>query len=297
MFEKNLHEFFEYLSAEKNYSDLTVKSYREDLMQFSGFLSEQKIDLLNRVDHIVIRSFLSALMEKEYAKKSILRKLAAIKSFFRFLYNRGIIENNPGDYVASPKSEKILPEFLFEQELVDMIESLNGDSFSAIRDRALIEVLYSTGARVSELVSMNAPDIDFTSGLVKVKGKGNKERIVALGAKSINALNKYLIERTQILKKYKKMNEALFLNQHGNRLTDRGVRYIFDNLVKGTSLKKKISPHVIRHSFATHMLEHGCDLRVVQEFLGHVSLSTTQIYTHIGDQKLKQVYKECHPHS
>lgn len=290
-------DFLTYLTIEKNYSDLTVKSYKKDLAQFNGFLEHEKLNSIEKLDHIVIRQFLSVLTNQDYSKKSILRKLAAIKSFIKFLYNRGIIDNNPGDYVSSPKAERNLPDFLYEREITDIIESFTDNDFPSRRNRSLIEMLYSTGARVSELVAMDLKDIDFSSGLVKLRGKGDKERIVALGSKCIKALTQYINYRNDTLLKFRKETDALFLNQHGARITSRGVRYIFQKLVKEMALEKKVSPHTIRHTFATHMLDHGCDLRIVQEFLGHVSLSTTQIYTHIGGNKLKKVYEEFHPHS
>ncbi len=290
-------EFLIYLTNERNYSDLTVKSYKEDLVQFKGFIEQEKLNSIEKLDHIVIRQFLSMLTNQDYAKKSILRKLAAIKSFFKFLYNRGIIDNNPGDYVSSPKAERNLPDFLYEREITDIIDSFTDNDFPARRNRSLIEMLYSTGARVSELVAMNLKDIDFSSGLVKLRGKGSKERIVAFGSKCIKALTQYMNYRKDVLLRFRKETDALFLNQKGGRLTSRGVRYIFQKLVKEMALEKKVSPHTIRHTFATHMLDRGCDLRIVQEFLGHVSLSTTQIYTHIGGKKLKKIYEEFHPHS
>ena len=297
MLNNYFNNFLNYLSNEKNYSALTIKSYGEDLKQFKIFLKQEKINSVLKTDHIIIRKFLSILMEQNYSRKSILRKLATIKSFFKFLFNRGEIDNNPGDYVSSLKTENKLPDFLYEKEITDIIESFNKDDFESVRNKALVEVLYSTGTRISELVAMNINDIDLISSMVKVKGKGNKERIVALGSKCIQAIKFYLPKRENMLVKFRKDADPLFLNQRGERLTDRGVRYIFDKSIKKFALDKNISPHTIRHTFATHMLNHGCDLRIVQEFLGHVSLSTTQIYTHVGGDKLKKVYEEFHPHS
>jgi len=295
--DKYLNSFLNYLTNEKNYSPLTVKSYRGDLTQFTGFLNKQGVRSPEKVTHIIIREFLSILMKSHYTKKSIIRKLASIKSFYKFLFNRGLINNNPGDYVSSPKADKKLPDFLYEEEISDIIEAFSEDTFNGARNKSLLEVLYSTGVRISELVSMNLNDIDFSSLLIKVKGKGNKERIVALGSKCVAALKNYLSFRKKILLKYNNKTDSLFLNQQGKRLTDRGVRYIFKKIIREFSLKKNMSPHTIRHTFATHMLNHGCDLRIVQEFLGHVSLSTTQVYTHIGGNKLKKTYEEFHPHS
>ncbi len=290
-------EFLKYIANEKSYSKLTLKSYNEDLTQFLEFLEKENINNINNVNHIIIRKFLSLLSDKEYSKKSMVRKLAAVKSFFKYLYHREYIDKNPADYVSSPKLPEYLPEFLYEDEINNIIDSLTDSSFETVRNRAILEFLYSTGVRVSELVSINVSDVDINNGLIKVKGKGNKERIVALGSKALNALHNYLIYRNDLLKKDGKESKALFINLKGNRLTSRGVRYIFEEIIKKLALKKSISPHTIRHTFATHMLNHGCDLRVVQEFLGHSSLSTTQLYTHIVKDRLKDVYNKYHPHS
>ncbi len=291
------NDFFNYLTNEKNYSRLTVKSYREDLVQFEAFCRQEGFDDIEKLDHIAIRNFLSLLVQKDFSRKSILRKLATIKSFFKFLFSRGVIENNPADYVSSPKAEKILPDFLYEKEIMDIIEYFTDNDFESTRNRAIVEMLYSTGTRISELVAMDLADIDFSTGLVKVRGKGDKERIVALGSKCIEAVHRYQEHRNNMNIRFHNEDGALFLNQNGRRLTSRGVRYIFGKFVKKMALKKKVTPHTIRHTFATHMLDHGCDLRVVQEFLGHTSLSTTQIYTHVGGSKLKKIYEEFHPHS
>ncbi len=292
-----IDEFLQYITEEKIYSHLTEKSYGEDLLQFNNFLSGKNVKRMEEVNHIMIRNFLSELMQGDYAKKSIVRKLAAIKSFFKFLNHRKIIETNPAELVSSPKLNKSLPTFLYLDEINTLIDFLNEKSFISMRNRAMIEVLFSTGIRVSELINLNVSQIDDKTGLVKVKGKGNKERIVVLGSKSILALHDYRNYRRDLLQNINKKTEVLFLNQKGERITDRGVRYILENLVKKVALSKKVSPHVIRHSFATYMINNGCDLRVVQEMLGHVNLSTTQIYTHIGKNKLKDVYEKYHPHA
>jgi tyrosine recombinase XerC len=297
MANNHINTFLIYLSNEKNYSDLTIKSYRGDLVQFDEFVNNNDDKDMISIDHIVIRNFLSQLMNDNYSRKSILRKLAALKSFFKYLFNRRIVTRNPAEYVASPKVEKKLPDFLFENEMTGILESFSGNDFFAIRNKALIEVLYSTGARLSEVVALNLYDIDFQSALVKVHGKGDKERIVALGSKCITAIKNYLISRKNYINNINAAEEALFVNHRGKRLTGRGVRYLFSKIIKQLAFDKHISPHTIRHTFATHMLDHGCDLRVVQEFLGHVSLSTTQIYTHVSGNKLKQIYEEFHPHS
>lgn len=297
MLDKYMDIYLQYLTEEKGYSDLTIKSYSEDLLKFNRFLMKKNILHLEKIDHLIIREFLSELFVNQYAKKTIGRVLAALKSFFKFLFNRRYIVKNPGDFVSSPRSEKKLPDFLYESEMNTLIEFFNENNFEARRNKALLETLYSTGIRVSELVSINYMDIDFKSALIKVKGKGRKERITALGTKCLQALQQYFPYRNELLTACGSKEDALFLNKFGQRLTDRGVRYVFETMMKKVAISKKVSPHTIRHTFATHMLEHGCDLRVVQEFLGHVSLSTTQIYTHMVKERLKHVYDQCHPHS
>lgn len=296
MLNKRIDDFIEYLKNEKNYSAYTCLEYREDLLQFDQFISRSHIDKLEAVDHIFIRNFLGHLHERQYAKKSIARKLACLKSFFKYLTRNGLVESNPADYVSTPRLGKTLPQFLYEDEMNKLIESIDKKDYASIRNRAILETLYSTGVRVSELVGMNLNDIDLEEGIARIFGKGKKERIVALGSKCLESFRQYLMKRNELLAK-KRSTEALFLNQKGERLTDRGVRYIFETYIKTIADKKKLSPHTIRHTFATVMLNNGCDLRIVQELLGHVSLSTTQIYTHVGKKHLKSIYEKCHPHA
>jgi len=292
-----IEKFIEYLQDEKNYSEHTCNDYKDDLEQFNQFLNKLNLQNIEQIDHIIIRQFLGELNQKDYSKKSIARKLASIKSFFKFLLKRGYINSNPAEYVSTPKLPKLLPHFLYEDEITEIIESFDGDDFESVRNKAILETLYSTGMRVSELVNLDLQDIDIFQGIARVYGKGKKQRIVALGSKCREALNTYLVYRKNLLDNQGITTEALFINTRGKRLTDRGVRYIFKSHITKLAKEKKVSPHTIRHTFATHMLNNGCDLRVVQEFLGHVSLSTTQIYTHIGKKQLKNIYEKYHPHS
>jgi len=295
---QKIENFLNYLRNEKNYSEHTLKNYENDLKQFFQFLSQQKIEDLKRVDHILIRSFLASLYEQNYEKKSIARKLACLKSFFKYLLKNNFIDDNPADYVSSPKIPKKLPNFLYEDNIKNIIEFFNKpDDFEKSRERAILETLYSTGIRVSELVNLNLKDINLEAGTAIVFGKGKKERIVPLGSKCIEALKIFIKQRNQLLNKLNKTEKALFINKNGNRLTDRGIRYIFDKHIKKLAEIEKVSPHTIRHTFATHMLNNGCDIRIVQEILGHSNLSTTQIYTHISKKKLKSDYLKFHPHS
>jgi len=292
-----IEKFIEYLENEKNYSLHTCKDYTEDLEQFNDFVKKLNLEDIKQIDHIIIRQFLGELNQRNYSKRSIARKLASIKSFFKFLLKREYIKTNPAEYVSSPKLPKLLPHFLYEDEITEIIESFDNNNFESARNRAILETLYSTGMRVSELVNLDLQDIDIFQGIARVYGKGSKQRIVALGSKCRESLNVYLIYRKNFLNKSGISTDALFINFKGKRLTDRGVRYIFEKYIKKIAQEKKVSPHIVRHTFATHMLNNGCDLRAVQEFLGHISLTTTQIYTHIGKKQLKKIYDEYHPHS
>ena len=216
------------------------------------------------------------------------RHLSTLRSFFKFLVREGFLKNNPLLSVASPKIEKHLPSFLTEEETVRLIEASCPKNESGLRDRAILETFYSSGLRISELVGLNLDDVDFIGGIIKVRGKGKKERIVPVGDKALQSLREYLNKR-------KKQTQSLFLNKRGTRITDRGVRGIVAKYIRISGMKQRISPHTLRHSFATHLLNRGADLRTVQELLGHASLSTTQIYTHLTTERLKSVYDKAHP--
>jgi tyrosine recombinase XerC len=282
-------KFSNYLEIEKNYSPHTISNYRRDLEGLSVFLEDK--DPKN-ITHLDLRRFLAELRRRENAKRTVVRKLAAIRSFFRFLVKEKYISGNPADSVFTPKLDKKLPEFLDTGRILSLITSPSPDNIMGIRDRAILEVLYSTGIRVSELVGLNAEDIDLIGGAVKVRGKGKKERMALLGGEAQKALRKYMEERSVISgESYK----AVFLNKLGTRLSDRSVRRIIDKYIAKCSIEQKISPHSVRHSFATHLLDNGADLRSVQELLGHKNLSTTQIYTHMGTQRIKEIYSKAHP--
>jgi site-specific recombinase XerD len=232
------------------------------------------------------------MKEKNYSKRTVARKLASLRSFFKFLYREGYIKTNPSSGISTPKLDKKLPIFLDTDEVSKLIEAPDEKDLSGLRDRALMETLYSTGIRVSELVGMNLSEIDFISGVIKVFGKGKKERLAPIGDKALRAIRNYLDKRG-----IGKLNDkkAVFLNKDGGRLTDRSVRRIIEKYIKRVSLREGVSPHTLRHSFATHLLNRGADLRSVQELLGHMNLSTTQIYTHVTTQRLKEVYDKAHP--
>ena len=285
----SIPKFVSYLEVERNYSEHTLRSYQADLRELKDFLEGK--DPKN-ITHIDLRRFLAELKRKGLAKRTIVRKLGAIRSFFRFLSREKYITTNPADSIFTPKLDKRLPEFLDTKKIIALITAPREDDILGIRDRAILEVLYSTGIRVSELVGMSEKDVDLISGAVKVRGKGKKERLALLGRAAQTALRKY-IEKSK--KQKTGSGEAIFFNKAGKRLTDRSVRRIVSKYVKKCSIQENISPHSIRHSFATHLLNNGADLRSVQELLGHKNLSTTQIYTHLGSQRIKDMYQNAHP--
>ena len=283
--ERYIEKFIRYLEIEKNYSGNTIINYRLDLDGFRQFLGQSDIE---SVDYLTLRKYLALLKEKNLTTRSINRKLSALRSFFKFLTREGLLKVNPILVLSSPKMEKHLPQFLTEDETRRLIESAAAGDERSLRDRAILETFYSTGIRISELVGLDSEDIDFISGIVKVMGKGKKERIVPIGDYAIKAIRKYLDKR-------KKQSDAVFLNKSGKRISDRGVRNIVGKYIRAASLKQGVSPHTLRHSFATHLLDRGADLRSVQELLGHADLSTTQIYTHLTTERLKSVYDKTHP--
>ena len=285
--DRYIEKFIRYLDIEKNYSRHTILNYKLDLEHFKNFLGELSLE---KVDYLILRKYLAALKEKNLKSRSVSRRLSALRSFFKFLIREGLLKNNPLASLSSPKQDKPLPLFLTEEEVTKLIEAAQPKDERGLRDRAVMETLYSTGIRVSELVGLNIEDIDFIGGVAKVMGKGKKERIVPIGDIALSTIRAYLERR----KKHQEV-QALFLNKSGRRITDRGVRNIIDKYIRMASIKQGVSPHTLRHSFATHLLDRGADLRSVQELLGHVNLSTTQIYTHLTTEKLKKVYDKAHP--
>lgn len=279
-------KFITYLKVEREFSPHTVINYSVDLGDFAKFMEPD--GELEKVDHLFLRKYLAHIKSKGYSKRTIARKLASLRSFFKFLYKEGYLKTNPIVSISTPKLDKKLPVFMDEKQTVKLIESANGTDEQSLRDRAILEVLYSSGIRVSELVGINEEHIDFIGGVVKVFGKGKKERLVPVGDKAISAIRGYLGRR-------KSSARAIFLNKSGGRITDRTIRRIVDKYIGIASLKEHVSPHTFRHSFATHMLNRGADLRSVQELLGHANLSTTQIYTHVTTERLKAIYEKAHP--
>lgn len=286
--QRYVDKFMRYLEIEKGSSRHTIINYKADLKEFGAFLGEKDIEAM---DYLFIRQFLAHLRQKKLSRSSVARRLSCLRSFFKFLVREGLIKGNPLSGISTPKREKRLPLFMEEDEVAKLLESPTND-LMGLRDKAILETLYSTGMRVSELVGMDIDNCDFIGGVVKVYGKGKKERFTPIGEEAIKTIRRYLNASRNKRPADKK---AIFLNRRGGRLTDRSVRRIMDRYIKKTSLKEEISPHTLRHSFATHLLNRGADLRAVQELLGHANLSTTQIYTHVTTEKLKSTYQKAHP--
>jgi len=304
--ESLITQFIESLSAEKGFSEHTCRAYQQDLGEFCRFLNIRydSDDSTGggcnlRIDGLLIREYLGVLHKKN-KKATIARKLSAIRSFFRYLLRQGVITENPADFVATPKQDKTIPEYLSVDHMFRLLDFIQPDTVLAYRNRAIFETLYSSGIRVSELAGMNVLDVDFEAGLIRVFGKGRKERLVPVGTKALNAIRAY---RERLLRDISASGKAttshengpLFLNKNFGRLTTRSIARILQKTAVGCGLPTPVSPHVMRHSFATHMLDAGADLKAVQEILGHKSLSTTQKYTHVSIDRLMSAYDKAHP--
>ncbi|MBD3414514.1 MAG: tyrosine recombinase XerC, partial [Candidatus Aminicenantes bacterium] len=284
-----------HLKYEKNASIHTISGYKGDIEQYLSFLQSKK-KKFQQADNIIIRSFLAFLYHNNIKKSSAARKLAAVRSFYQYCLQRSWIKENPAKMVHTPKQEKSIPSFLSEEEMSLFLDLPASEKPLDMRDRAILEMLYATGLRVSELVGINVSDINFEERLLRVRGKGKKERIVPFGSAAGKKLKQYLKKRFSIHKGRIDKN-AVFLNYRGMRLSARSVQRITDDYFKKSALKRKLSPHSLRHSFASHLLSRGADLRVIQELLGHESLATTQKYTHLNLKRLLEVYKKSHPRS
>jgi integrase/recombinase XerC len=282
-----IDKFIRYLEVEKGVSAHTVRAYRKDLNEFSGYVKTQP----EKVDIFDVRGFIAAQVSGGLNKSTVSRRLSSIRSFFKFLYREGYIKVNPAKLVSNPKVPKLLPRYLSVDDMFSLIEKPEGIGFIPARDRAILEFLYSSGLRVSELSGLNTDDLNIRESLIKIRGKGRKERIVPVGSKAVEAVKSYLVERMLL----KSRDKALFLNRRRTRLTDRSVRRIVVKYARALAMNGKIGPHTLRHSFASHLLQGGADLRVIQELLGHSSLSTTQKYTHLDIRHLMDVYDKAHP--
>jgi integrase/recombinase XerC len=305
MIEQLLSQFFEHLRYERNVSEHTLRNYASDLGQFYDYLSpadpqtgaRRELDI-KQIDHITIREWLSTLHTAQKKKTSVARKLAALRTFFQFLVREGIIELNPAKLVSTPRLEKKLPVHLSVEDAIRFIETPDLETDLGKRDRAILEFLYGTGVRVSELTKLDLSDVDFKEKLIRVTGKRRKQRIVPFGDPALHALMNYLTVRNAFLQNApleERDSRAVFLNYQGTRITTRSVGRMVDKYIQICAGIHNISPHALRHSFATHLLDSGADLRDIQELLGHARLSTTQIYTHVSMEKLIEVYDKSHP--
>jgi integrase/recombinase XerC len=292
-------EFLDYLTYERNVSTNTVSAYRDDLESFIGFLSNDYLSMardqldLAKVDHLTVRAYLAHLSRRKLARASVARHLSAMRTFFKWLVREGVVEANPARSVATPKREKHLPAVLQTSDVALLMEQPDTSVPLGIRDSAWLELLYASGLRIGEVVRIDIDDVELRAKLVKVHGKGSKERIVPFGSTAEKAIRAWLAVRGDLVKDPDE--QALFVNYRGERITTRSIRRLFDGYLRDAALRTGTSPHTLRHSFATHLLNAGADLRGIQELLGHASLSTTQKYTHLNDWQLIAVYKKAHP--
>jgi integrase/recombinase XerC len=290
-FQEAIDSFTRYLASERRFSSHTVQAYRTDLEQFAEAVAESVSPA--EVSRATIEDYLSGMIRHGFSKKSVGRKLAAIRSFYNYQVKTGALSANPARILVAPKAEKNLPEFFLEKEIREAIEAIDAGSVQGIRDRAILELFYGTGMRLSELAALDLTDLDLNSCALRVMGKGQKERALPIGLHLGKVLEEYLMRRNELGKGIRE--PAIFLNPRGKRLTTRGIQMIVQRVIAVVSEKQKISPHMLRHSFATHLLDRGADLRAVKELLGHASLSTTQVYTHLTMGRLKSVYRQAFP--
>lgn len=297
MEEKNWPELFaRYLIVERGYSEKTKKAYQEDIQHFFSFLKTSGNDNYLTVEHLEVRAYLSELYDQEYSRNSISRKIASLRSFYQFLLKNEAIQENPFSYVHMKKKQLRLPRFFYEKEMDALFESAQGEQPLDLRNQALLEVLYGTGIRVSECANLTVDAVDFQASVLLVHGKGNKDRYVPFGSFAQDALKDYLENgRALLMTKYQKKHPYIFVNHHGEQITPTGIEYVLNQLIKKSSLNAEIHPHMLRHTFATHLLNNGADMRTVQELLGHANLSTTQIYAHVTKESLQKNYRTFHP--
>lgn len=291
-----LEKFIEYLEVEKNASPYTIEFYEQDIVTFFQFLEREHILSLNDIDQQTIRVFLTELYNQKLSRKTVSRILSCLRSFYKFLEKDALVSNNPFIHVPLPKQEKYIPDFFYQEELAQLFKVSDISTPLGQRDQAMLELLYATGIRVSECQNLRLHQIDFSLSFINVIGKGRKERYIPFGQYAQDALQTYIKDgRRKLLNKTKVETDFVFLNARGNPLTTRGIYYILQTMMKKTALTAKIHPHKLRHTFATHLLNEGADLRTVQELLGHEHLSSTQIYTHITKDRLRNVYMNSHP--
>ena len=300
---KAIMDFETHLVVERNLSPYTRKNYLIDLRQFSAFLESGDVSgtdaagEVSRIDHLMIRSFLGSLYRKKIKKVTIGRKVAALRTFFNYLMREGKIKVNPAEMVQTPKTEKYIPTFLSVDDITALLAVRFSPDFQGLRNRAILELFYSAGIRLSELTGLNLEDIDYVQGLMRIRGKGKKERIVPVGRPALIALQQYLEKGAEVFRRNPDhgRDNPFFVGEGGKRLTPRSVERILDRVVSASGINRKISPHALRHTFATHLMDAGADLRAIQEMLGHESLSTTQKYTSVSVSRLMEVYDKAHP--
>ena len=301
LLEQAIKEFDRHMTVERNLSDRTRKSYLSDLEQYRAFIQKQAVSGGDEggipADQVVIRSFLASLYRGNLRKVTISRKVAALRSFYRYLLREGKVGFNPAELVQTPRCEKYIPVVLSVDEILSLLRVNFPEDPAGLRDRAMVELFYSSGIRLSELTALNIEDLNFTQGLLKVRGKGRKERIVPVGTPAFAAIEEYLKRRGELATKPPGacIDDALFLSTRGTRMNPRGVARVVERVVRQSGIGRKISPHALRHTFATHLLDAGADLRSIQEMLGHQSLSTTQKYTTVSVSRLMEIYDRSHP--
>ncbi len=283
-----IKEFLDYLEFEKKFSLYTVDNYDKDITEFKEYLVMNNINSFKKVDYILVRKYLVFLYEKKYKNTTICRHISSLRSFYKYLLGNKLINENPMELISLPKKEQRLPNFLYYNDLEKLLETPDQATSIGLRDKLIFEILYSTGVRVSELVNIKVKDIDFENKSIRIFGKGKKERIVLFGDQALKLINIYLDQRGF-------SSEYLILNNRGNKITTRGVDLIIHKNSLKSGLKNKITPHTMRHTFATHMLNDGANLLTVQELLGHENLKTTQVYTHVSNERLRNVYLNAHP--
>ncbi|WP_314061842.1 tyrosine recombinase XerC [uncultured Vagococcus sp.] len=289
-------EFIDYLVVERNYSIKTQEAYRDDINDFFDFLKETGDDQYLEVNHQDIRIYLSFLYDKNYSRNSVSRKISSLRSFYQYLLKQQVVKENPFSYVQMRKKKLRLPRFFYEKEIEVLFQAAEGHAPLDYRNKALLEVLYGTGIRVSECANIQLEDVDFETNVLLIHGKGNKERYVPFGSFAGEALLDYFESgRSVLMEKHQKSHHYVFVNHHGEQITSTGIQYVLKQIIKKSSLTAEIHPHMLRHTFATHLLNNGADMRTVQELLGHVSLSSTQIYAHVTKESLQKNYRNFHP--
>ena len=293
---QQLTNFLDTLEVQKQYSNHTIEAYKKDIEVFIDFLNEESVNSFGEVDYIVIRNFLSKLYDESLESSTIARKLSSMRSFYDYLLKHKEVQDNPFVLIKAPKLDKKNPDFLFYEEIDALLDSIDESSDLGLRNRAIVELMYASGLRASEVVAMKLSDIDRSRQVIHILGKGKKERYVPFHELALECLEKYLDEaRFSLMVNAKEKHSYVFVNKNGNPLTTRGLRDILDRLSLNSGIGRRLHPHTIRHTFATHLLDQGAELRFVQEMLGHSNLSTTQIYTHVSKEKLKKTYEVSHP--